>query len=219
METTATAAPGMERTMTFSRKCPFTRSWLGSSASTNDGMPMVNDEMSVIWMGWKGYCQGTTTNSTADTMDSSVFTRKSDAERWRLLMERRPSATTLGMLAKSLSTSTRCATFLAASLPAAIATLQSAAFKARVSLTPSPVMATVWPAFCSAKTKAFFCSGFTRPNTPACASAASTSASVFSVVASTKSSAYSMPTLPAMLETVRGSSPEMTMQRTPCSLK
>lgn len=82
-------------------------------------------------------------NSRAEAMDSSVFTRNSDAERCRLLMERRPSATTFGMLAKSLSTSTSYATLRAASEPAAMDTLQSAALSASVSLTPSPVIATV----------------------------------------------------------------------------
>lgn len=59
-------------------------------------------------------------------------------------VERRPSATTFGMLAKSLSTSTSYATLRAAPEPAAMATLQSAALSASVSLTPSPVIATVW---------------------------------------------------------------------------
>lgn len=59
-------------------------------------------------------------------------------------VERRPSATTFGMLAKSLSTSTSYATLRAASEPAAMATLQSAALSASVSLTPSPVIATAW---------------------------------------------------------------------------
>ncbi len=45
-------------------------------------------------------------------------------------VERRPSATTFGMLAKSLSTSTSCATLRTASEPAAMATLQSAALSA-----------------------------------------------------------------------------------------
>lgn len=59
-------------------------------------------------------------------------------------VERRPSATTFGMLAKSLSTSTSCATLRAASEHAAMATLQSATLSASVSLTPSPVMAPAW---------------------------------------------------------------------------
>ena len=158
-------------------------------------------------------------NSMAAAMDSNVFTRNSDAERCRLLMERRPSATTFGMLAKSLSTSTNCATLRAASDPEAMATLQSAALSANVSFTPSPVIATVWPAFCKAKTNCFFCSGLTLPNTLSLASAISTSASVFSVLASTKRSAPSTPTFSAMPETVRGSSPLITRTRTPWSLK
>ena len=53
----------------------------------------------------------------------------------------------------------------AASLPEAIATEQSASFMARMSLTPSPVIATVWPAFCIACTSFCFCAGVTRPKT------------------------------------------------------
>ena len=165
MVSTAQMAPGMDFTMTFSKKRPLMRSLLGSSASTNDGSPMVNALISVIWIGWNGYCHGSRMNSTASVMDSSVFTRNSDADRCRLLMERRPSATTFGMAAKSLSTSTSCATLRAASEPAAMATLQSACLSASVSFTPSPVMATMWPFSWRATTNAFFCSGFTRPNT------------------------------------------------------
>ena len=80
-------------------------------------------------------------------------------------MERRPSATTAGMEAKSLSTSTISATLRAASDPAAIATEQSASFSARTSFTPSPVMATVWPRALSATTRSRFCWGVTRPKT------------------------------------------------------
>ena len=47
-------------------------------------------------------------------------------------VERRPSATTFGMLAKSLSTSTSYATLRAASEPAAMDTLQSAALSASI---------------------------------------------------------------------------------------
>jgi len=39
----------------------------------------------------------------------------------------------------------------------------SAFFIARMSLTPSPVMATFLPVACNASTSCFFCSGFTRP--------------------------------------------------------
>ena len=60
-------------------------------------------------------------------------------------MVRLPSATTFGIDAKLEFSNTSCDTFLAASLPEAIATLQSASLSARTSLTPSPVIATVCP--------------------------------------------------------------------------
>ena len=82
-----------------------------------------------------------------------------------LLITRRPSCTTWGMEAKLESSSTTWATWQAASDPEAMATPQSASFRASTSLTPSPVMATVWPAFCSAFTSLRFWSGVTRPNT------------------------------------------------------
>ena len=57
--------------------------------------------------------------------------------------DHRPWFTISGMAAKLESISTTLAMFLAASLPSAITTLQSASLSARTSLTPSPVMATV----------------------------------------------------------------------------
>ena len=104
---------------------------------------MVKADMSVSWIGTKGYCHGRKMNKNAAVIESKVLTRKSEAERCKLLIERRPSATTAGMLAKSLSTSTSWATLRAASEPLAMATLQSLAFSASTSFTPSPVMATV----------------------------------------------------------------------------
>ena len=41
----------------------------------------------------------------------------------------------------------------------------SASLRASTSFTPSPVMATVWPAACRARTIWRFWSGWTRPNT------------------------------------------------------
>ena len=46
-----------------------------------------------------------------------------------------------------------------------MATLQSASFMARISFTPSPVMATVCPLFWSEWIKSCFCLGVTRPKT------------------------------------------------------
>ena len=60
-----------------------------------------------------------------------------------MLMTLLPSKTTLGMDAKLLSVRTMWLTFFAASLPDMTVTAQSASLRARMSFTPSPVMATV----------------------------------------------------------------------------
>ena len=72
-----------------------------------------------------------------------VFTINKDELLSTLLIVLRPSATTSGIDAKSLLTSTSCEIFLAASLPDDIATEQSASFRARTSFTPSPIIATL----------------------------------------------------------------------------
>ena len=82
-----------------------------------------------------------------------------------LLMSRRPSEMISRMWEKSESSSTTCAAWRAASEPAPMAMEQSASFMARMSLTPSPVMATRLPVPLRASTSCFFCSGFTRPKT------------------------------------------------------
>ena len=104
-------------------------------------------------------------NSTPMRAEKMVFTKNRELDRCRLLMDCRPSCTTRGMEAKLESSSTRLDTVRAASLPEAMATEQSASFRASTSLTPSPVMATVWPSAFRALTKASFCWGVTRPNT------------------------------------------------------
>ena len=155
----------------------------------------------------------------ASTAVKTVFTRKSDAERWRLLMERRPSATTSGMWLKSLSASTISDTLRAAAEPEAIETEQSASRSASTSFTPSPVMATVRPSRCRAQTSSRFCCGVTRPKTRYFAAASSSFCGVSSVEASTMRSARGTPASRAMAETVRGSSPEITRSSTPWSMK
>ena len=66
-------------------------------------------------------------------------------------------------MANLLSSNTICATARDAELPDPIATPMSASLSASTSLTPSPVIATVWPRDCSACTIARFWSGRTRP--------------------------------------------------------
>ena len=155
---------GSARLSTLVKNAPFTRALLGSRPNTKPGAPMQKKLMSVIWMGSKGY-GGSAMHSAARPIENSVLVRNSDAERCRLLMERRPSATTAGIEAKSLSTSTISATLRAASEPAAMATEQSASLSASTSLTPSPVMATVCSRRLSACTSSRFCCGVTRPKT------------------------------------------------------
>ena len=103
-------------------------------------------------------------NMIAKIVEYMVFTKNSEAERWILLIVLLPSATTFGIDAKLESNKINCDTLLVASLPFAIAILQSAVFRANTSLTPSPVIATVFPCFCIATTNCFFCIGDTLPN-------------------------------------------------------
>ena len=69
---------------------------------------------------------------------------------------------TLGTAAKSELRRTSLAERRAASEPSPIAIEQSASFMARISLTPSPVIATVLPCFLRARTRDFFWAGLTR---------------------------------------------------------
>ena len=82
------------------------------------------------------------------------------------------------------SNKTSCDACAAASLPDAIATEQSASFSAKTSFTPSPVIATVLPAFLRALTNLRFWSGVTLPNTVYLNTASSIASSVVRVDAS-----------------------------------
>ena len=73
-----------------------------------------------------------------------------------LLMTRRPSRITWGKAEKFSPSSVNWDTRCAASLPPAMAMAQSHTFSAGTSLTPSPIMATVWPAAFSASTRRRF---------------------------------------------------------------
>ena len=132
-----------------------------------------------------------------------------------LLMTRRPSATMPGMAAKSLFSSTRLPSWLAACAPELKAMEQSACFMASRSLTPSPVMATVCPWFCSAATRRRFFSGVTRPKTVFSDTAREKSSSVSSAEVSIHRSAPGMPARAAIRLAVWGLSPDMTFTVTP----
>ena len=134
-----------------------------------------------------------------------------------MLMTLRPSNTTFGILEKLLSISTMWLTFFAASLPEATLTAQSASFMARISFTPSPVIATVLPSDFIVLTKIAFCSGVTRPNTVYLLATEATSLS-FSPSSEIYLSALETPTRRATSATVTGLSPEIIFMATSFSL-
>ena len=108
---------------------------------------------------------------------NKVLTKNNEADCWILLTTLRPSATTCGIEAKLESNKTSWATFFTASHPEAIAILQSASFKAKISLIPSPVIATVCLASFKALTNNCFWWGLTRPKTVYFSATANTSSS------------------------------------------
>ena len=155
-----------------------------------------------------GYgCLKTSTRSEKISVNR-VFIKKSEDDFCTLLITFLPSKTVSGILEKSLFISTIWLTLLTASFPLAIAIEQSASLSAKISLTPSPVIATVLPSFLIVLIKSAFCSGVTLPNTVYLFAAAIT---CFSLSPSRliNESVPSTPTLFAISETVRGLSPEI----------
>ena len=146
-----------------------------------------------------------------------VFVTNNDAVLCKLFTTRLPSSTTAGNLAKLESSKIICEMFLAASAPLAIAIEQSERFKAKISLTPSPVMATVLPASFRAITKTSFCSGVTLPNTVYCKAIFLTSSKDIPSN-ETYLSALAIPASDAIADTVLALSPEITLISTPLFL-
>ncbi len=96
-----------------------------------------------------------------------------------------------------------------------MATPMSASLSASTSLTPSPVMATVWPSACRAWTMARFWSGATRPKIDAAAIRSDSAAvSSGSVRASTGWSAPAIPSVLATAATDTALSPDMIFSST-----
>ena len=86
----------------------------------------------------------------------------------RLSKTLRPSSTAASIEAKLSSVRIMSAAPLATSVPVMpMATPMSACLSAGASFTPSPVMATMCPRACSARTSRSFCSGATRAKTAA----------------------------------------------------
>ena len=159
------SALGTARLKTCGIKLPLIFFVFGSNVNINDGTPITNDSSTSISFGSKGYLSCKNKVITVKTMAKSVFIRKIEEEFCTLLMTCLPSFTTFGSDEKLDFKSTSFEIDLATSLPSAIAIEQSASFKARVSLTPSPVIATTLPLFFSAFIIVYFCSGVTLPKT------------------------------------------------------
>ena len=184
-DNTSVSPAGNAFNMTFTIKFPSIRFLFGSSASRNPGNPMVNMLMSDICDGSSGYVIANIAENMAISSENIFLTRKRLADLCILLTTCLPSNTTYGIRPKSESRSTVCAACAAASLPDAIAILQSASFIASISFTPSPVMATVCFCFWSALTMSCFCLGVTLPNTVYLSTASVISFSEAKVEAST----------------------------------
>ena len=144
---------------------PLTRLVFGCKERTAEGNALTkNSNMSILFV-VKKYLLLSAIQTIARVKISKVFIIYSAEEFFTLLITRLPSFTILGIEPKLLSCKTRLETFLAASLPDATETAQSASFIARISFTPSPVIATVLPAFLIERISIAFCSGVTRPKT------------------------------------------------------
>ena len=116
-------------------------------------------------------------------------------------------------MANLLSSNTIWATAREAGLPEPIATPMSASLRASTSLTPSPVIATVWSRDCRACTMARFWSGRTRPKV---VYSSMVSASASGSVGSSRASMVSpcRPSEPATAPTDTALSPEITLTET-----
>jgi len=188
---------------------------------------MVREPTSVRWRGRNGYGQARTTTTIASSAAYVVLVRNRLETRSMFAITRRPCATTSGRVAKRLSRRTSRATALVAPAADPIAMPRSASLSARASFTPSPVIATVCPSRWRALTMDRFCSGVTRPKAESSRNAAARASSDSSSAPEGRSRAStprtvaspSSRTTRAIAPTVRALSPEMTLTRTPCSLK
>ena len=146
-----------------------------------------------------------------------VLVKNNEAVLCKLLTTRLPSSTTAGKRAKLESIKIICEMFFAASAPLAIAIEQSERFKANISLTPSPVIATVFLASFKAITNASFCSGVTLPKTVYSLAIALTCSRLIPS-REINLSALTMPASAATAATVLALSPEITLISTPLAL-
>ena len=117
---------------------------------------MATESMMVRCRGRYGYGSSMVPTATASRVAHTVLVMNRLATRSMLAVTRRPSATTPGSVANVPSSSTSSATGLVAGAPEPMAMPRSASLSASTSLTPSPVIATVCPRACIARTIACF---------------------------------------------------------------
>ncbi|KAH3670578.1 hypothetical protein OGAPHI_001093 [Ogataea philodendri] len=145
----------------------FITSWsTGSTPSDWAGGPSIRMLIHRICMAFSGFGRlnkvDTAISDSAATDVDSWNVRKF----WMLLKIPLPSLMACKIVEKSSSVSTMSAASLATSVPfLPIAIPMSASFKAGASFTPSPVMATMSPRSCKARTMATLCSGVVLANT------------------------------------------------------
>lgn len=101
IDETMVSAHGRALLIMFVNRLPFIRLLLASNAKTKDGIPMVKTLVNVIWMGMNGYGVLKNRNRMASRVEYIVLTKNSEAERWMLFIDRRPSSTTFGIDEKS----------------------------------------------------------------------------------------------------------------------
>ena len=201
---------GILRFRTTGIKSPLISFVFGSSAKITDGIPITNSSKMNKFFGENGYCDKVTMENKERSIVNKVFIKNSVEDCWTLFITCLPSFTTEGSDENLESSKTRLLSPLATSLPSAIAMEQSASFSAKVSFTPSPVIATTLPSFFSDFTKISFCSGLTRPKTVNIFAYCST-CWLETPSSETKLSAPKTPTLCAILLTVTGLSPEIIL--------
>ena len=158
-------APGIALLIMVSKKSPSIFLLLGWIANRVVAIPRTTSSSIVKCVVLNGNGESAAIEIIASRQINMFFITYKDADCWMLLTTLLPCATTLGSELKLLSVKTMWATFLAESAPLATVIAQSESFIAKISLTPSPVIATVCPALFIALTRTAFWSGVTRPKT------------------------------------------------------
>ena len=157
-------AAGSEFLNTLPKNFPFfCFFWFSSNVNKNAGIPIVNALPSDTWFGSSGYCIAKIIEYIDNNNENIFLYVNNEADFVILLIFFLPSYTISLIFPKSESSNTTCAVSLAASAPEPIAIEQSDSFIAKISFTPSPVIATFNPNSFKALIISFFCSGFTLP--------------------------------------------------------